>query len=201
MNGTFFDKRDGKTYKTIKIGEQTWIAENLNVSHYRNGDPIQQVQDANEWGKLTIGAWCYYNNDEENGKTYGKLYNGYAVKDPRGLAPEGWHVPSDAEWEILTDYLGGADIAGFKLKETGTIHWQSNTGATNESGFTAFPGNYRDYDGSFYNDMVGHRGEWWSSSEDDFGNIFFRFLICNDSAIKRTYRGKHHGLSVRCLRD
>ena len=133
---------DGNTYKTVKIGKQEWMAENLNVSHYCNGDPIPKAKD--EWSKLKTGAWCYYDHDEENGKIYGKLYNGYAVYDPRGLAPEGWHVSTDNEWKILMKYLGGEDIAGDKLKEP-TYWWVEDYSVpTNESGFTALPGGLRD---------------------------------------------------------
>lgn len=137
----FTDARDDKVYKIVKIGNQVWMAENLNTSHYLNGDSIPQVQDKAEWVALTTGAWCYYQNDAENGKTYGKLYNWYAVNDPRGLAPEGWHIPTDAEWIALIDYLGGTNVAGGKMKQIGTVHWISpNLGATNESGFSALPG-------------------------------------------------------------
>ena len=108
--------KDGNTYKTIKIGKQKWMAENLNVSSYRNGDPIPQVQDKDEWAKLTTGAWCYYENDVENGKIYGKLYNWYAVNEPRGLAPEGWHISNDDEWGILIDRLGGDDGAAIRRR-------------------------------------------------------------------------------------
>ncbi|MCX6159142.1 MAG: fibrobacter succinogenes major paralogous domain-containing protein [Ignavibacteriae bacterium] len=154
---------DGNVYKTVKIGNQEWMAENLNVGHYRNGDVIPQVQDDNEWENLRTGAWCYYENEKSNGKTYGKLYNWYAVNDPRGLAPEGWHIPSDVEWNIIIDYLGGGDVAGGKMKAK--TKWESpNTGATNESGFTGLPGGLRGYDGIFY--YIGKTADFWSSSEE-----------------------------------
>ncbi len=118
----------------IKIGTQTWSAKNLDVSTFRNGNPIPEAITNEEWekaGKQGKPVWCYYNNDPKNGKIYGKLYNWYAVNDKRGLAPEGWHVPTDAEWATLITYLGGKDVAGGKLKETDTTHWQSpNTWAT-----------------------------------------------------------------------
>ena len=121
---------------------------NLDVDRYRNGDPIPKVTDPTAWVALTTGAYCYYNNDSATyAATYGKLYNWYAVNDPRGLAPAGWHIPSDAEWATIETCLGGASVAGGEMKETGTIHWQSpNTGATNSSGFTGLPGGYRNYD-------------------------------------------------------
>src|SRR5690606_33259564 len=115
-------------------------------------DVIPQVTDPTIWGNLTTGAWCYYNNDPANEIIYGKLYNWYAVNDPRGLAPVGWHIPSDSEWTILTDYLGGFEVAGGKMKETGTTHWANpNIGADNSSGFTGLPGGYRAYNSAEFN--------------------------------------------------
>ena len=111
---------DGNVYPTVIIGTQTWTQTNLNVSHYRNGDIIPQVTDPTAWANLTTGPWCYYNNDPANGAIYGKLYNWYAVNDPRGLAPIDYHIPTDAEWTIIIDYFGGENIAGGKMKSTGT---------------------------------------------------------------------------------
>jgi len=167
---------DGNTYKTVVIGKQGWMAENLNVSKYRNSDPIPQVQDEDEWAELTTGAWCYYENETENGKIYGKLYNWYAVNDPRSLAPKGWHIPNIDEWGILIDYLGGEDVIGGKMKESGTTHWNSpNTDATNESGFTALPGGSRDsLDGIF--NHIGYYGLWWSSTESYTLHAYYRRL-------------------------
>lgn len=191
---------DGNAYKTVKIGNQVWIVKNLNASHYRNGEPIPQVQDPDEWGKLKTGAWCYYENDKENGKTYGKLYNWYAIHDPRGLAPIGWHVNSDAEWTILEDFLGGHDVARDKLKEAGTAHWQSQSNGNNISGFTALPGGYRRlYLGTFSN--IGKIGYWWSATEDDATDAWGRNLIYNNSNFSRFTYTKESGFSVRCVRD
>jgi uncharacterized protein (TIGR02145 family) len=190
---------------SVIIGTQTWQTKNLDVAYYRNGDPIPQVTDPTEWSKLTTGAWCYYNNDPENGKIYGKLYNWYAVNDPRGLAPAGWHVPSDAEWTTLSTYLGGIDVAGGKLKSTGTIEggdglWLSpNTGATNESGFSGLPGGYSNYD-CYYLD-VRYYGYWWSSTEVDYTNAWFKYLEYYDTKIIRSSYGKVCGFSVRCVKD
>jgi uncharacterized protein (TIGR02145 family) len=191
---------DGNTYKTVTIGTQVWMAENLNVEHYSNGDPIPQVQDKDEWSKLTTGAWCYYENKTSNGKTYGKLYNGFAVYDPRGLAPEGWHIPSDSEWTQLTDFLGGKEVAGGKLKAT--ILWNDpNEGATNSSGFTAFPGGFRDYYGYF--GSIGEYGFFWSSSEYviDLVFVWSRNLNHYDSEVFRYYGEMARGISVRCVKD
>src|ERR1035437_1728963 len=144
---------------------QVWMLKNLDVSTYRNGDWIPEVTDPGAWSALTTGAWCWYNNDPTMGVIYGKLYNWYAVNDPRGLAPTGWHVPSDAEWWTLSTCLGGAAVAGGAMKETGTTHWTSpNTGATNSSGFTGLPEGLRTDGGPFYD--VGSYGGWWSSTED-----------------------------------
>src|SRR5665647_2153473 len=137
---------------SVTICTQVWMLKNLDVSTYRNGDLIPEVTDQTAWATLTTGAWCYNNNDPAVGVIYGKLYNWYAVNDPRGLAPTGWHVPSDAEWTTLSTCLGGDAVAGGAKKETGTTHWTSpNTGATNSSGFTALPGGLRDRTGPFYN--------------------------------------------------
>ncbi len=150
------------TASEVRIGTQIWMTRNLNVSRYRNGDPIPQVQDPSAWAALTTGAWCYYENNTVNGTTYGKLYNWYAVNDPRGLAPTGYHVPSDGEWTTLTTFLGGESVAGGKMKAT-TLWNSPNTGATNSSGFTGLPGGIRNRFGSIFD--IGFNGNWWSSSE------------------------------------
>jgi uncharacterized protein (TIGR02145 family) len=189
---------DGNVYKTVKIGTQEWMSENLNVSHYRNGDPIPEVQNSIEWSKVTTGAWCYYENNPENGIIYGKLYHYYAVNDPRCLAPEGWHVPTDAEWQTLVDFLGGYKIAGGKLKAK-TLWESPNEGATNESGFTAFPGGERLNNGD--DDNIGSSGTFWSSSEYDFVEAWSRNLALKNPEVFRVPYHKRIGLSVRCVRD
>ena len=189
---------DGNTYKTVIIGNQEWVSENLNVSHYRNGDLIPQVQEADKWSNLTTGAWCFYENETTNGKTYGKLYNWYAVNDSRGLAPAGWHIPTDAEWQELVEFLGGDAIAGGKLKAT--TSWKSpNEGATNESGFSAFPGGTRSTNGNF--GTIGKYGNFWSSSEFNFKFAWDRYLGYYNSGVYRYYYYKENGLSCRCVRD
>ena len=158
---------DEINYAPIVIGTQKWMNKNLTTGRYRNGDLIPQVKNAAKWTELTTGAWCWYNNDSANGAVYGKLYNWYAVTDPRGLAPKGWHVPSDDEWTTLFTVLG--NNAGGKMKETGTTHWLSpNTHATNRSGFTALPGGYCS---GFYGNFnhIGLYGNWWSSTQSDNG--------------------------------
>ena len=192
---------DGNKYKTVQIGDQVWMAENLKVSHYRNGDAIPTGHSESEWSNLSTGAYAVYGGNESNADTYGYLYNWYAVDDSRNIAPEGWHVPTDAEWTILTDYLGGSNVAGGKMKEAGMSHWWSpNTGATNESGFTALPGGYR---GGYYGDynVMGHFGVFWSSTEYSSRYAWSRLLSCNYSDVDRFSYDKQDGFSVRCLRD
>ncbi len=189
--------------KTVKIGNQEWMAENLNVSTFRNGEPILEAKSAAEWKKAGDEgkpAWCYYENDPANGEEYGKLYNWFAVTDPRGLAPEGWHAPTDDEWQTLVDYLGGDYVAGGKIKETGTAHWESpNTNATNESGFSALPGGFRTSFGS-YND-VGNFTNFCSSTEYDSNTPCRRHLGYNTSRVYRYASKEQVGNSVRCVRD
>jgi uncharacterized protein (TIGR02145 family) len=185
---------------TVKIGNQTWTTKNLDVSKYRNGDEIPHVNDPLSWSRLTYGAWCYYENVDSNGTTYGKLYNLYAVLDPRGLAPAGFHIPSDKDWTTLTDYLGGKEEAGVKMKEAGSTHWpRPNTGATNSSGFTGLPGGYRDDNGSFFS--MGVNGFWWSSTE---GFTYFAWNRYPDNLyglVGRDFGYKSYGMSIRCVAD
>ena len=189
------------TSNYITIGNQAWSSTNLNVSSYRNGDVIPQVTDQTTWNSLTTGAWCWYNNDSVTyAATYGKLYNWYAVNDTRGLAPSGWHIPTDAEWTILTNYLGGTSIAGGKMKKNGTSNWKSpNTGATNESGFSALPGGSRESDGAFTN--VGNFGCWWSASENNTTNAGFSYLDYSFAGVLILTDNKKRAFSVRCVRD
>jgi uncharacterized protein (TIGR02145 family) len=187
----------------VSICNKEWTTKNLDVDHYRNGDIIPQVTDPTAWSNLTTGAWCYYNNDPEFGSIYGKLYNSYAVTDPRGLAPLCWHIPSDAEWDSLANCLGGINIASGKMKEIGTAHWLSpNTGADNSSGFTALPGGYRTNDGVFYNFSIGY---FWSSTVTSTNDVWFRMLFYNSSSLFKTFvvypLGNRNAYSVRCLRD
>jgi uncharacterized protein (TIGR02145 family) len=190
----------GDNIKTVIIGTQEWTTKNLNVSKYRNGDIIPEAKDPNIWANLTTGAWCYYNNDPENGVIYGKLYNWYAVNDPRGLAPEGYHIPSLSKWSNLIDNLGGAQIAGGKMKELTTKNWKyPNKEANNSSGFNGLPGGRRYGNGEF--DNIGYGGFWWSSSEYDTSNAWYHYLSCNYGDAFRNGFNKSYGFSVRCLRD
>ena len=201
---------DGNTYQTVKIGNQWWMAENLKVTHYRNGHAIPNVTGDTEWSNLTTGAYCNYDNDDNNADTYGSLYNWYAVNDRRNIAPYGWHVPRDADWKTLEMYLGmsqsEADDTGYrgtdeggKMKETGTTHWDSpNTGATNESGFSALPGGYLTNNGNYIS--MGRRAKFWSSTDYNSYTAWYRYLNCHHSEVDRGYDAKQYGLSVRCVR-
>ncbi len=185
---------------TIQIGTQQWMGKNLAVAFYRNGDPIPQVTDPGLWAGLTTGAWCYYNNDPILGYKYGKLYNWYAVNDPRGLAPQGWHIPSDAEWTTLANTLGGEIEAGGKMKEPGTANWTGpNTGADNSSGWAGLPGGFRNFNGPF--SVVGVTGYWWSSTVNATTVAWNRNLFFTNGSLYRNIFDKRNGFSVRCLRD
>lgn len=217
---------DGNTYQSVTNCGLTFTKQNLNVAKYSDGTPIPQVTDPTQWANLTTGAWCYYNNDPANGAVYGKLYNWYAVAgiydaasaaNPalrKKLAPNGWHIPTDAEWSNLINCLdpnanGGStfpNVAGGKMKSTGTIQagtglWQDpNTAATNESGFTGLPAGVRvNSSGTFTN--IGTNGYWWSSSEYGTELAWSRVLYSNGGDAARYYHGMKNGYSVRCLRD
>lgn len=192
---------DGNTYKTVNIGTQTWMAENLRTTKYNDGTAIPNVTDATAWSALNSGAYCNYDNDPDKVNTYGRLYNWYAVNTGK-LCPAGWHVATDAEWTTLTNYLGGENNAGSKLRETGILHWENpNDGATNESGFTALPGGERDGGGSFY--MIGTGASWWSSTIYSSNNNWAMFWYM-DSTSSRFYRAPVHqrlGNSIRCVKN
>ncbi len=213
----FLTDIDGNVYQIVKIGNQWWMAENLKVTHYRNGDAIPNVTNADQWIELATGAYCNYNNDTIHVASYGRLYNWYAVKDSRNIAPEGWHVPTDIwtdDWNELEMDLGmsqtqaglsmwrGRDEGG-KLKEQGTAHWNSpNTGATDSSGFSALPGGYRDVRGAgdyYYN--MGFYSAFWTSAEYDSNLAWSRWLAYSRSQVYRGYDDKRLGYSIRCVRD
>ena len=200
------DSNVSNSSATVSIGNQIWMAKNLDVDHYRNGDPIPQVTNPTIWANLTTGAWCYYDNNLANRSDYGKLYNWYAVNDPRGLAPIGYHVASDNEWKLLISYLDpNADIeanintAGSALKEMGLSHWSSpNTGATNNSGFTALPGGFCNEFGS---SLINNYGFWWSASEKNVLEAWNFTLYSDMPDLQRLTNNKASGFSVRCLKD
>jgi uncharacterized protein (TIGR02145 family) len=192
---------DGNVYYTITIGTQEWMTENLKTTSFRNGDLIPNVTDNTAWSNLRTGAYCDYDNILSISSTYGKLYNWYVVVDLRNLCPSGWHVPTDAEWTTLTTYLGGENGSGGKLKETGTTHFISpNTGATNETGFSALPGGYRSDNGTF--GQVGYSCYWWSSTEySTGGSAWYRNVSYIGNSVGRSNYNKQGGYSVRCLRN
>ncbi len=191
---------DGNAYHTVTIGTQVWMSENLKTTRYRDSTEIPSVTDDTAWNKLTSGAYCDFENKLFNSVTYGRLYNWFAVTNPRNISPEGWHVPTDEDWNILTEYLGGDSIAGGKLKETGLTHWNSpNTGATNESEFTARPGGFRGGNGSFVG--LGVYGNFWSSTVENNTLAWGRYLYFEDSNFIRGHGNKAYGFSIRCVKD
>lgn len=195
---------DGNSYRTIIIGNKEWMAENLKTTKYQNGDLIPSISVNIEWqnsSNTLQGGWCFYNNNPQNDCPYGKLYNWYAVSDPRGICPVGWHIPSDIEWTQLIDTLGGLSIAGGKMKSVGTQFWNApNIGATNESGFSGLPARYRNIDGTFGN--VSFYGcLWWSSTEITNTDVWARNIYNSGIDVNRLSFYKSYGISVRCVRD
>jgi uncharacterized protein (TIGR02145 family) len=219
---------DGNVYKTVRIGTQWWMAENLRVTHYRNGNGIQAaaaggqpwmagnpiathhpygdeiplVTDNAAWSTLTTGAYCIYDNNESNAQIYGNLYNWYAVADSRGIAPLGWHVPIDDEWQMLVEIVGGDLVAGGALKEAGTAHWLDPNTGTDAHGFAALPGGYRLIDGDYR--RLGINALFWSSTEDPEGFMpfaWYRSLFNSTSRVNRLSDSRKIGMSVRCVRD
>jgi uncharacterized protein (TIGR02145 family) len=195
---------ENNTYKTVYIGTQQWMGENLKVSKYSDGTTIPNFTENTQWENSTTGAWAYYNNDVANNAKYGKLYNWSAASSitngNKNVCPTGWHVPTDDEWTVLMDYLGGSSVAGGKLKEAGTSSWNSpNTDATNTSLFTGLPGGHRLYFGDYFN--FGGYSYWWSTTENFSGNAWGRRLEVESGNTNRDYGNKRDGYSVRCLRD
>jgi uncharacterized protein (TIGR02145 family) len=184
----------------ITIGTQTWTSKNLDVSTFRNGEAIPEAKSKEEWKKAgdnKTAAFCYYEYDSKNGKVYGKLYNWYAVNDSRGLAPKGYHIPSDAEWTILTDFLGGRKFSGKKMKSKDG--WSHDGNGDNSSGFNGLPGGYCEYNGDF--SSITDYGNWWSSSESGTDSAWDRSLDNRLTLVGRYPSLKDGGFSVRCLRD
>ncbi|MBM3245520.1 MAG: hypothetical protein FJZ15_07010 [Candidatus Omnitrophica bacterium] len=188
-------------FKTVTIGTQQWMAENLNIGTFRNGESIPEAKTKTEWEaayKNEAAAWCYYNNDSANGEKFGRLYNWYAVNDSRGLAPAGWHIPADEEWTILSSYLGGENTSGSKMKSV--TGWNGGGNGDNSSGFNGLPGGERLYeDAGFYqNGIVGF---WWSSTKQDKWNAWYRALHTSYAQLGRDNGGMNTGFSIRCIKD
>jgi len=196
---------DGNIYHTISIGNQVWMLENMKVTRYRNGDSIPNVTDGSQWLNLDKGAYCNYDKNLSLVPIYGRLYNWYAVNDLRRICLEGWHVPTDGEWQTLIDYLGGEITAGGKMKTTGTLEegtglWNSpNTGANNESGLGILPGGYRHLNGNF--DRLNSNGSFWSASEATVSTAWYLDLSYKYADVNRYEVVKTDGLSIRCIKD
>ncbi len=187
---------EGNKYKTIVIGAQTWMAENLRSVKLNDGTNIPFVPEINKWTSLITPGYCWYNGDSTG---YGAIYNWYTVNTGK-LCPEGWHVPSDVEWTELTDFLGGLSVAGGLLKETGLTHWISpNTGASNESGFTGVPTGYRSYSGTF--NSTGRYSYWWTSTELSPTGAWYRDVYYGYDSVDRSNGSKKTGANLRCVKD
>jgi uncharacterized protein (TIGR02145 family) len=199
--GTVMDI-DGNMYNTVTIGSQCWLVENLKATKYNDGLPIPKVSDFWTWSNLVTPAYCWYNNDSSSYMpSYGALYNWYAVSTGK-LCPVGWHVPTDGEWIALTDYLCGNSMASGKLKESGTMHWNTpNSESTNSSGFTALPGGYRSYtDGAFFS--IRDNASFWSVSADNGYNAWMRAMTnYGTTDVRVISANKGYGISVRCMKD
>jgi uncharacterized protein (TIGR02145 family) len=202
--GSLTDRRDGQLYKTILLGTQCWMAQNLNATKFSNGNFLPKVTDNTTWTILTAGAYCYYNNDSAAySNTYGALYNWYATSDSRGLCPTGWHIPAFEEWALLIDYLGGNGIAGDSMKEEGTAHWINNdAGANNSSGFTALPAGRRNYSGDGTFAYLGNYCDWWTATEISAAYAWECYIgFANGNGGLYYYDKIQIGHSVRCLKD
>jgi len=193
---------DRNKYKTIVIGTQTWMAENLRTTRYQNGDEIPNITDNTQWTNLTIGAYCNYNNTSnlDTIATFGRLYNWYAVGDSRNIAPKGWRVPSIADWSTLIEYLGGDTIASNKMKEVGNVHWEDPFESDNSSGFTALPGGSR-YLSEGFDDDIGYYSVWWTSSEYNATLSGFLYLFYLSSNVNTGINYKVNGYSIRCIKE
>jgi uncharacterized protein (TIGR02145 family) len=201
---------EGNTYKTFSIGTQQWMAENLKVTKYNDGSDIANITSSSEWRSATIGGWVYYDNNSANNAKYGKLYNWFTINPTtngnKNICPIGWHVPTDAEWTILTNYLGDLNTGG-KMKEEGLTSWYSpNTDATNTSLFTGLPGGYRNTNGTY--SRIGEWGSWWSSTAVQattspflYSNAMSIKLTNISNSISSSNLSHREGLSVRCLKD
>jgi uncharacterized protein (TIGR02145 family) len=187
---------DSNVYKTILIGHQTWMAENLKAIRYNDSTAIPFIPKESDWSDLSTPGYCWYNNDSV---VYGAIYNWHAISI-NNLCPAGWHVPTDAEWTTLMTFLGGENIAGGKIKETSITHWlTNNSGTTNETGFTALPGGYRNYSGTYSN--IKRYGYWWSSTESSSVDAVCRSMLYSFTSVDRSNSSKKSGFSVRCLKD
>lgn len=190
----------GVSHDEVIIGAQVWMKKNLNAEKFRNGDPIYHAQTFEEWqkaGKNGQPAWCYYENDLSNGEKYGKLYNWYAVNDPRGLAPKGWRIPSDSDWVKLTNFLYNRETEDMEKQLKSKQGWKDEGNGNNKTGFSALPSGSRG--DNFY--AIGQYGYWWSSTERDQNSVWLRIISHKDCCLDRESGFKNEGFSVRCVRD
>ena len=189
-----------ETTSEIKIGNQIWMTQNLNVDKFRNGDPIPHARTKRQWRKAAKAgepAWCYYGSDSYLGGKNGRLYNWHAVNDPRGLAPDGWRIPNLEEWEQLVTELGGKSSAGLAMKSS--EDWRPNGNGTNSSGFNGRPAGFRNADGIYY--FLGEYAKWWTATEGDTKNAWSHFLCHGSKLAVKYYMHKGYGLSVRCVKE
>ncbi len=198
--GTMTDV-DGNTYRTVRIGRQVWMGENLKVTHYSNGDAIPHISDSGQWRDRTTGAWCTYNNDQKNVALYGLLYNWRSLADRRKLAPKGWHIPTDAEWRTLMQALGGAAIAGGTMKAGKHSYWQQPGNDDGRMiGFGALPGGGRNNNG--VDDNAGFSATWWSATTEAYADFAITYNITsNNSVLKPDTDDRNSGFSVRCVKN
>lgn len=204
-NSVIIDSKNEEFDNEIRIGNQIWSSKNLDVSTFRNGDPIYHAKSKIDWynaGHNQEPAWCYYENNSNNNSKYGKLYNWYAIHDERGLAPKGWHVPTSTEIDRLSEYLGGDYKAGKKMKSKSG--WDEDGNGTNETGFSGLPGGMRYYDGDYYGE--GFIGNWWSSTSkyEEEGKMFALYWSKDEIGPNKRYRSidsKSQGKSIRCIKD
>jgi uncharacterized protein (TIGR02145 family) len=199
INENIVSDIDGNVYSFIEIGTQTWMTENLKTTKYCNGESITNVTNEVDWANTTDGAWADYANESQNENIYGKLYNWFAINDSRNICPCGWHVPSDEEWTVLTDYLGGESVAGGKMKSISSYWQNQNIGASNSSGFNGLPAGRRVSNNSFQ--FLNTRCFFWSSTLNASNSAWARFLVNSEDYALRSFYLLSDGLSVRCIKD
>jgi len=196
---TIVKDADSNVYSIIVIGKQQWMGENLKTTHYSNGKIIPYVKDSGRWAIFNSGAYAIYGNDTSISRKNGLLYNWFAVNDSQKICPKGWHIPTDADWNVLDESLGGTNLAGGKMKDTVLVNWINAFGNTNESGFNGLPSGCRTNKGTF--SSLGFYGLWWSSTENYATYAWYRCVNYNSTDLFRHYYYKRYGFSIRCLKD